>query len=178
MSKPRFIKKDDPDWIPYRGPKPVNSRGEIVIGDVLPKDERLWVPLADKVWTRPLSFVPSQGYWVHLLRVRKTGIFNRHRHASPVHGYVLKGRWYYLEHDWEAVEGGYVFEAPGDTHTLVVPDDVEEMITLFHTTGTITYVDPDGKVTGIEDVFTRLDTCRKYYESIGLGAGFVDQFIV
>jgi 2,4'-dihydroxyacetophenone dioxygenase len=174
----RRPRQDRPDWIPYRGPRPSDARGEIVIADVMPTDERVWVPLADKVWTRPLSFVPSQGYWVHVLRVRKSGIFNRHRHASPVLGYVLKGRWYYLEHEWDATEGSYVFEAPGDTHTLVVPDDVEEMMTLFHTTGTITYVDPDGQVTGIEDVFTRLDTCRRHYVDVGLGENFVDQFIV
>jgi 2,4'-dihydroxyacetophenone dioxygenase len=172
------MRNNDPSWIPYRGPRPTHARGEIVVGDVIPADERLWVPLGDKVWSRPLSFVPSQGYWVHLLRVARTGVFNRHRHASPVHGYVLKGRWYYLEHEWEAVEGSYVFEAPGDTHTLVVPADVEEMITLFHTTGTITYVDPDGAVTGIEDVFSRLELCRKHFASVGLGADYVDRFIL
>ena len=149
-----------------------------MIGNVLPEDPRLWVPIGEKIWTRPLSFVPSQGYWVHLLRVAKTGVFNRHRHASPVHGYVLKGRWCYLEHEWEATEGGYVFEPPGDTHTLVVPEGIDEMITLFHTTGVITYVDPDGKMTGYEDVFTRIEACRRHFTESGLGANFVDRFIV
>jgi len=59
-----------------------------------------------------------------------------------------------------------------------VPDDVEEMITLFHTTGVVTYVDPDGNVTGYEDVFTRLEACRKHFAAVGLGAGFADRFIV
>jgi hypothetical protein len=111
------------------------------------------------------------------LRVARSGVFNRHRHASPVHGYVLKGRWYYLEHEWEATEGSYVFEPPGETHTLVVPDGVEEMITLFHTTGTILYVDPDGAVTGHEDVITRIEACRRHFIEVGLGADFVNGFI-
>lgn len=174
----RYTRKDDPCWIPYRGARAADARKEVVIGNVLPEDPRLWVPIGEKIWTRPLSFVPSQGYWVHLLRVAKTGVFNRHRHASPVHGYVLKGRWYYLEHDWEAAEGGYVFEPPGDTHTLVVPEGVDEMITLFHTTGVISYVDPDGKLTGYEDVFTRIEACRRHFTESGLGANFVDRFIV
>lgn len=169
---------DDPRAIPYRGARPLDARGEVVIQDVIPEDARLWVPIGEKTWSRPLSFVPAQGYWVHLLRVARTGVFNRHRHASPVHGFVLKGRWYYLEHDWEAVEGAYVFEPPGDTHTLIVPDGVEEMITLFHTTGTITYVDPDGNATGYEDVFSRIDACRRHFIEVGLGANYVDQFIV
>ena len=42
--------------------------------------------------------------------------------------------------DGQAVEGGYVYEPPGETHTLVVPEDVPEMITLFHITGAMIYV--------------------------------------
>ena len=30
---------------------------------------------------------------------------------------------------------------------------------------------------GYEDVFTKIDLCRAHYEKVGLGAGFVDQFI-
>lgn len=70
-----------------------------------------------------------------------------------------------------------MFEPPGETHTLVVPDHVPEMITLFHITGAMIYVDPWGKVTGYEDVFTKLAMCRAHYERIGLGADYVDQFI-
>ena len=175
--QPRTIKPGDPDWLPFRGRNPRDAHGEIVVADVLPTDDREWVPLGDRQWSRPLSFVPSQGYWVHLLRIARTGIFNRHRHASPVHGYVLKGRWYYLEHEWTAETGSYIFEPPGDTHTLVVPDDVAEMITLFHTTGTLTYVDPDGNVTGYDDVFTRIDKCRQHYIECGLGENYIDRFI-
>jgi hypothetical protein len=31
------------------------------------------------------------------------------RYTNPVHGYVLNGR-HYLERDWVAKEGGYVYE--------------------------------------------------------------------
>jgi hypothetical protein len=51
------------------------------------------------------------------------------------------------------------------------------MITLFHTSGTILYVDPDGGVTGHEDVITRIEACRRHFIEVGLGAGFVDRFI-
>ena len=94
-----------------------------------------------------------------------------------MHGYVIKGRWHYLEHDWIAEEGGYVFEAPGETHTLVVPDDVEEMITLFQVNGIMYYVDPWGRPLGYEDVFTKIDMCRKHYAQCVLGEDFVDGFI-
>ena len=119
----------------------------------------------------------SQGYWVNLLKVTRAGVLSRHRHTNPVHGYVLKGRWHYLEHEWWAEEGGYSFEPPGETHTLEVPDGVEEMVTLFHVTGAYIYVDPDGNAVGIEDVFTKLEAARKHYEAVGLGAGNVDRFV-
>ena len=58
------------------------------------------------------------------LRVRKSGVLSRHRHPQPVHAFVLKGEWRYLEHDWVATEGSYAYEAPGETHTLVVDPHV------------------------------------------------------
>lgn len=150
---------------------------DIVIPGVLPEDERVWVPQSENVWFRPLCLSTRQGYWVNLLRVRKAGILSRHRHPAPVHGYVLEGRWRYLEHDWVAEAGSYVFEPPGETHTLTVPEDVPQMITLFHITGAMIYVDEKGAVTAYEDVFSKIAMCRKHYIDCGLGAGYVDQFI-
>ena len=37
------------------------------------------------------AFAVSRGYWMNLLRVRKSGVLSRHRHPQPVHGYVIKG---------------------------------------------------------------------------------------
>ena len=167
----------DNSRIPYRHPQPLESPPELVIPSVIPDDERVWVPQGENVWFRPLCLCASRGYWMNLLKVRKSGVLSRHRHPQPVHGYVIKGRWRYLEHDWVAQEGGYVYEAPGETHTLVVDEDVEEMITLFQVNGVMIYVDPDGGVLGYEDVFTKIALCRAHYEKVGLGADYVDQFI-
>jgi len=168
--------RNDPR-MPYQLPFPVDAQNEIVIPSPVPDDERVWVPQMENVWFRPLCLNASQGYWVNLLRVRRAGILSRHRHPAPVHGFVLRGKWHYLEHDWVASEGAYVFEPPGETHTLVVPEDVQEMITLFHITGCMIYVDPWGKQTGYEDVFTKIEMCREHYSKNGLGADFVDQFV-
>ncbi len=170
---------DTPDTtqMPYQLPFPSDALPEIVISKAIPEDERIWVPQAENVWFRPLCLNRSQGYWVNLLRVRRSGVLSRHRHPQAVHGFVLRGRWHYLEHDWTAEEGSYVYEAPGETHTLVVPEDVKEMITLFQVNGVMCYVDPWGKVTGYEDVFTKIDMCGKHYADVGLGMEFVDSFI-
>ena len=148
-----------------------------VVVTALPEDERVWVPQAPNVWFRPLLLNRVQGQWCNLLRVRRAGVLSRHRHPAPVHGFVLKGSWRYLEHDWVARAGDYVFEPPGETHTLVVPEGETEMITLFTVNGAMIYVDPWGETTGYEDVFTKIDMCRRHYEEVGLGADYVDQFI-
>lgn len=164
----------DRSKVAYRKPQPFGMADEIFSPGVtnLDADEHLWVPQAENVWFKPLVLCVSQGYYVNLLRVRKAGVLSRHRHSGPVHALTMRGRWHYLEHDWEATPGSYAFEPPGETHTLVVPEDVPEMITLFHVTGGYVYVDPDGNAQGYEDVFTKLAAARRHYEAIGLGADF------
>ena len=143
----------------------------------VPEDERVWVPQAKDVWFRPLMLNTVAGGWFNLLRVRKSGVLSRHRHPMAVYGYVIKGSWRYLEHDWIAQEGGFVYEPPGEVHTLTVDEGVTEMITMFNVNGAMIYVDEKGDTVGYEDVFTKIEMCRKHYEAVGLGAGYVDQFI-
>ena len=173
-------RKPDEEAVPYQHPQPADMSADIVHAGVLDKwleDDNLWVPMTQTVSFKPLLLSASQGYYINLLRVRQSGVLSRHRHTGPVHAMVLKGRWYYLEHDWIAEQGSYAHEPAGETHTLYVPDDVEEMITWFHVTGGYTYVDPQGVAVGYEDVFTKIDAARKHYEAIGLGADYVRQFI-
>jgi quercetin dioxygenase-like cupin family protein len=156
-------------------PSPSHAVSDFV-ATVIPSDERLWVSQAENVWFRPLLLNTVNGEWVNLLRVRKSGILNRHRHPAPVHGYVIKGSWRYLEHDWIAREGMYVFEPPGEIHTLVV-DEGPEMITLFHVSGALIYVDEHGRATSYDDVHTKIEMCRRHFAQAGLGADYVKQFI-
>ena len=167
----------DTRTMPYQLSNPAETLADIVVPHAIPTDERVWVPQGERVWFRPLCLNVSTGYWMNLLRVRKSGVLARHRHPCPVHGFVLKGKWRYLEHDWVATEGSYVFEPPGEVHTLLVPEDVPEMITFFNITGSMLYLDDDNRHVGYEDVFTKIDMCRTHYEKIGLGGDFVDQFI-
>ena len=148
-----------------------------IVTTAIPTDERLWVPQAEGVWFRPLWLNTVTGQWVNLLRVRRSGVLSRHRHPAPVHGYVIRGSWRYLEHDWIATEGAYVFEPPGEVHTLVTDDDCEEMITLFHITGALIYMDEAGQTCGFDDVHTKIELCRQHFSSVGLGAEYVENFV-
>ena len=153
-------------------------RPDMVIPDAIGHtDARLWVPLAEHVAVRPLQFNVTSGQYTHVMRVTKAGMIARHRHSGGVHAWVFKGRWLYLEHDWVAEEGSYIFEPPGETHTLVVPEGCTEMVTLSQVNGSLMYVDPQGVSTGYDDVFTRLDKARAHYAAVGLGEQYVEQFI-
>ncbi|WP_151637444.1 2,4'-dihydroxyacetophenone dioxygenase family protein [Noviherbaspirillum aerium] len=148
-----------------------------IVATAIPADEREWVPQAQDVWFRPLLLNTVTGGWCNLLRVRKSGVLSRHRHPMLVVGYVIRGKWFYREHDWVANAGDFVYEPPGEIHTLEVPADCEEMITFFNISGAMIYVDENGMQTGYEDVFTKIDMCRRHYEAVGLGADYVQRFV-
>jgi 2,4'-dihydroxyacetophenone dioxygenase len=54
---------------------------------------------------------------------------------------------------------------------------VTEMITFFTIHGAMVYVDAAGATIGYEDVFTKIAMCRRHYAAVGLGEGFVDQYV-
>ena len=180
MTAPAPMTKLDERAIPYALPQVPFMAADLVHLGVLGRwleDDPLWVPVTASVSFKPLLLSTSGGYYVNLLRVRRAGVLSRHRHSGAVHAIVLKGRWLYLEHDWIAEEGAYAFEPAGETHTLVVPEGVDEMITWFHVTGGYTYVDPQGVAVGYEDVFTKLEAAQKHYRSLGLPDDYIKALI-
>ena len=90
---------------------------------------------------------------------------------------MLRGSWRYLEHDWITHEGDFVYEPPGEVHTLVVEEGVDQMITLFQVHGTLIYMDETRKPIGYDDVHTKLRLACEHFERTGLGAEYVNQFI-
>lgn len=120
-------------------------------------DEIPWIPQGDRVWFKPLRFDLVNGRWVNLLKVAGGGKVNRHRHSGgQVLGYCLQGSWRYLEREWVARPGTFIYEPPGDIHTLVV-DGAEGMLTLFILEGVIQYLDDDDNIVYQDDVFTKME---------------------
>ena len=146
------------------------------IADGLTDDDRLYAPLSDTVGTRPLFISTTQNRWCDVLMARGAGLVNRHYHPHQVFAYTISGKWGYLEHDWVASEGMYVFEPPGEIHTLVV-DQEDEMITLFHVCGTLIYFDDDNKPCGFDDVHSKIEMCQRHFRQCGLGEQALEQFI-
>jgi len=81
----------------------------------------------------------------------------------------------YLEHDWVATAGDWVYEAPGEAHTLVAYESPEPMKVTFNVTGPLLWLDEDGQVTGRFDVFDCIALCKEHYQKAGLGADLIEQ---
>ncbi len=94
-----------------------------------------------------------------------------HYHVGTVHGYTLRGHWRYLEHDWVAKPGTFIYEPAGEAHTLVITEDSPgPMVTLFIVGGGLIYLDKaeNGAFAAYEDGFSILALCRKHYRQAGL----------
>jgi len=152
----------------------VNEVNEIV--QQTGSDDPLWFTLSDDVMVRPFLFDCSNGGWSNLLRVRPGGKLATHYHVGTVQAFVLAGSWRYLEHNWVALAGTFVFEPPGEIHTLVA-DPKEGMTTFFVNRGCLVYTDETGRQIGFDDVFTRLKQFRKHLADRNLDPSIANQML-
>lgn len=153
----------------------MNTVAEIVVDSDLDNDA-VWVPIRPGVELRPMMFDVSNGGWSSLLRIAPGAQLACHYHTQPVHGFTLRGSWRYLEHNWVAHEGTYIYEPPGEMHTLQA-DAKTGMTTYFVTRGALIYTDEAGRQIGYEDVFTRLALCRDHYARTGRDPAELDALI-
>jgi 2,4'-dihydroxyacetophenone dioxygenase len=102
------------------------------------------------------------------------GLVNRHYHPHEVFAYTLSGKWGYLEHDWTATAGDFIYESPGEGHTLVAYEHKDPMKVFFIVTGPLIWLDENGASAGHFDVHDYIAMCRAHYVKVGLGAEAID----
>lgn len=141
----------------------------------IPEDERKWVRRPAGHLYLPLLFDLSGGVTVNVLKYPKGGVIGRHVHDGPVYSYTIQGSWGYLEHDWVATAGTFIWEPPGEMHTLVMNEDDTMAFYVMH--GGLTLLDEDDKPTHVDNCLTLLEACDEYYRANGFGADYVKQFI-
>src|SRR3954464_6159748 len=146
---------------------------EVFLSDAATEDERYYVPFTDTVSSRPLWISPTQNRWCDILYAKGPGLVNRHYHPQQVFAFTLSGKWGYLEHDWVATAGDFVYEAPGEAHTLVAHEHPDPMKVHFNVTGPLIWLDENGDPTGHFDVFDYIELCRSHYGGGGRGAAAV-----
>ena len=86
---------------------------EIYASKIAEGDERYWVPISETVSSKPVWISPSKNMWADVLMSKSAGLVNRHYHPHPIWAYTISGKWAYLEHDWTATAGDFVYETPG-----------------------------------------------------------------
>jgi len=164
----------------WRDLKPIDkvfqtdAKPEVYVQDAPTDDQRYYVPLTETVSTRPLWISPAQNRWCDVLMAKEAGLVNRHYHPHEVFAYTISGEWSYLEHDWVATAGDFVYETPGEAHTLVAHDHPEPMKVHFNVRGPLIWLDEQGEPDGVFDVFNYIDICREHYDAVGLGADYVN----
>ena len=155
------------------------SRGHFVV-NLDTDDEQLWVPYADGVWLQPCCFNVTSGGFSVLLKGLPGAQLGVHYHVGTVRGYTLRGHWRYLEHEWVAKPGTFIYEPAGEAHTLVVTDDSPEpALIMFMVEGGLIYLDDpvDGGFAAYEDGFSLLEFCRTHYRDAGLDLRQLDALI-
>jgi 2,4'-dihydroxyacetophenone dioxygenase len=112
--------------------------------------------------------------WCDILMAKAAGLVNRHYHPRQVFAYTLSGKWGYLEHAWTATAGDFVYETPGEAHTLVAFAHKDPMKVLFIVSGPLIWLNDKGESAGYFDVFNYIDMCKAHYEKVGLGGAAIE----
>jgi 2,4'-dihydroxyacetophenone dioxygenase len=155
------------------------SRGHFIANTNI-EDDGPWIPYADGVWFQPCCFNVTSGGFTAVLKGLPGAILGTHYHVGTVRGYTMRGHWRYLEHDWIAKPGTFIYEPAGEAHTLVIMEDSPEpAIIFFAVEGGLIYMDKpvDGALAAYEDGFTILELSRLYYREAGLDPRELDSLI-
>ena len=143
-------------------------------------DQRRWVPYAEGVWFQPCCFNVTSGGFSVLLKGLPGAKLGVHYHVGSVRGYTISGHWRYLEHDWIAKPGTFVYEPAGEAHTLVVTEySPGPAVIIFMVEAGLIYLDKpaNGGFAAYEDGFSALEICRKHYRQAGLDPRQLDLLI-
>ncbi len=81
--------------------------------------ESPWVPFGDNAAIRHLAFDARHNVYSNILWIKSAGVVGTHKHRGMVTMLCLEGTVRYLEYDWVATPGAFIYETPGLTHTLV-----------------------------------------------------------
>ncbi|MFK7752463.1 MAG: 2,4'-dihydroxyacetophenone dioxygenase family protein [Sedimentitalea sp.] len=147
---------------------------EVYLPNIADDDMRYYVPFTETVFSKPLWISPSKNQWCDVLMATGAGLVNRHYHPHEVFAYTISGKWGYLEHDWIATAGDFVYETPGEGHTLVAYEHEDPMRVHFKVTGPLIWLDENGEPDGYFDVHQYIAMCKAHYEKSGIGAAYIE----
>lgn len=109
-----------------------------------------FLPYSEHVTIKLLRIDRASGQIAVILKGPPGAHIGRHKHYGSVTLYTIKGAWRYLEHDWVARAGDFIFETASSSHTFVTEgDETVEVFAIVE--GALEFLDEDGNQIGIED---------------------------
>ena len=125
-----------------------------------------WIPFTPYSATVKLKLLkidPVTGQVVALLQVPGGEGLGVHNHYGTVIVYTVQGAWRYLEHEWTAKAGDFVYETAGSQHTLIA-EPGEDLVAFIVIEGALEFLDPQGQSMGLENWKTFLDRYYRFCE--------------
>jgi 2,4'-dihydroxyacetophenone dioxygenase len=133
-------------------------------------DSHPWFPFSpytDTVQLKLLKVEPISGTFVTLLKAPSDLVLPKHHHCGTVMVYTIAGQWKYLEHDWTAVPGSFVYETAATSHTPVAAG-AGEVMTLNIQVGDSLFMDDKDNIIAVENWKTMMKRYLDFCTSKGL----------
>jgi hypothetical protein len=131
------------------------STGSDADTSVCHTDELPWAELAPGIEMKVLRTGAGTDRYTLMNRFAPGTVLPKHYHHGEVHAWTIEGTWGYLEYDWTAGAGDYIYEPSGSIHTLAVPEDSPGPATIqFVIEKGLDFLDDDGNAFHVENAET------------------------
>ena len=139
-------------------------QGKFVSSD---EKESPWVPFGSNAAIRHLAFDVRRNVYSNILWIKSGGVVGTHRHRGTVVMVCLEGSARYLEYEWVAGPGDFIYETPGLTHTLV--SDHPQGVKLFGwLEGSTDFFDEKGGFIETLDIWWYINHYESYCREHGI----------
>lgn len=118
-------------------------------------DDLPWAELAPGIEMKVLRTGAGTDRYTLMNRFAPGTVLPKHYHHGEVHAFTIEGTWGYLEYDWTASAGDYIYEPAGSIHTLAVPEGSPGPATVqFVIEQGLDFLDDDGNAFHVENAET------------------------
>lgn len=130
---------------------------------VVPED-RPWIP-AGYGEQKYLRLNLETGEWVLIAKIRPGQQVPYHKHHGGLHLFVMEGELNFVDEDWSAGPGTYVYEPPGNTHVELSEKGVTM---LAWSQGPLEFLNPDNTPAEVRDCVAWKAEIEAYHEQAGI----------
>jgi 2,4'-dihydroxyacetophenone dioxygenase len=134
------------------------------------EEELPFVDLGDGTHLQLLQVDVEAGLWVIRSKFDPGVVVPTHKHTGEVFAFTRSGSWKYQEYPEVNVAGSYLYEPAGSIHTLMVPEENDDVTDVWFTIyGANLNLDADGNVEMVIDAALVRDTYFALCEAAGHG---------